>query len=133
MPYDPETSHAPTAVLLVEDDANVRQLVSWQLQGMGCAVVEAGSATEALHILSINDSFDLLFTDVVLSDGISGLELARRVHRAFGSRIKVLLTSGYLKEDLFQEYGPPEEEMRLLPKPYTRDQLAAAIQDVLGT
>ena len=133
MPSDPETSHVALTILLVEDESNVRRLVSWQLQGMGYTVVETGAATEALHILSINDSIDLLFTDVVLSGGISGLELARRVHRAFGSRIKILLTSGYLKEDLFQRYGRPEEELPFLLKPYTREQLAAAIQNVLGS
>ena len=133
MPSDPGIPPGPIAILLVEDEADVRQLVTWQLRGMGYDVVEAGSATEALHILSIKDDFDLLFTDVVLSDAISGLELARRVLRAFGSRTKVLLTSGYLKEDLFQEYGLPGREMPLLPKPYTREQLAAAIQGVIGT
>jgi CheY-like chemotaxis protein len=63
---------------------------------MGYEVVEVRSTAEALHILSLDDSFDLLFTGLMLHQEITGLELARRVRRAFGSRIKVQLTSDYL-------------------------------------
>lgn len=124
---------AKTRVLAVEDEPDVLRLVSWQLESLGYEVVEAGSAAEALHILSMDDNFDLLFADVLLPGDITGLELARRVRRAFGSRIRVLLTSGYLKEDIFRQGGPPSGgEIPLLPKPYTREGLTRAIEDVLG-
>jgi CheY-like chemotaxis protein len=86
---------AKTRVLAVNDDPDALRLVSWQLRSMGYEVVEARSTTEALHILSLDEGFDLLLTGVMLHQEITGLELARRVRRAFGSRIKVILTSGY--------------------------------------
>ncbi len=90
------TEPAKTRVLAVDDDPEALRLVSWQLRSMGYEVVEAKSTTEALHILSLDESFDLLFTGLMLRHEVTGLELARRVHRAFGSRLKVQLTSDYL-------------------------------------
>jgi CheY-like chemotaxis protein len=117
----------------VEDEPHVLQLVSWQLRSFGYDVVQARSATEALHIFSLDDNgFDLLFTDVVLPDQPNGIELARRAQRAFGPRLKVLLTSGYLRDEIIRQYGPPDEGMPLLTKPYTREELAAALRSILG-
>lgn len=109
------------------------QLVCRQMRSFGYEVVEARSATEALQILSVDDnSFGLLFTDVVLPDELSGIELARRARRAFGRELKVLLTSGYPKDEIVQRYGPSDEDIPLLTKPYTREELATALRSVLG-
>jgi len=117
----------------VDDDPEVLRLVSWQFRSMGYEVVEAGSATQALHILSMDESFDLLFTDVMPHHEMTGLELARRVRRAFGSRIKVLLAPGYLKDDILRQHGTSGDEIPLLSKPYTRESLIRALTGVLGT
>jgi CheY-like chemotaxis protein len=118
---------------MVEDDPNVLQLVSWHLRGFGYHVVKARSAAEALQILSEGGTFDLLFTDVVLPDEPDGIELARRARQALGAGLKVLLTSGYRNEEIISHYGSPDEDTLLLPKPYTRDELAAALRTVLGS
>jgi CheY-like chemotaxis protein len=119
-------------ILLVEDEPHMLQLVSWQLRGFGYGVVEARSAAEALQVLSNDDTgFDLLLTDVVLPDEPNGIDLAQRARQALGPDLKIILTSGYLEEEIIRHYGPPGEDMPLLPKPYTRDELAAALRSVL--
>jgi CheY-like chemotaxis protein len=121
-------------ILAVEDDPQTLRLVCWQLQGFGYDVVEARSAIEALQILSMDDdTFNLLFTDVVLKDEINGIELARRARRAFGPHLKVLLTSGYLQEELVRQFGPLDEDMPLLLKPYTLQELAEVLSRRLGS
>ena len=123
---------AKATVLMVEDDPPLLQLVSWHLRGFGYHVVEAHSAAEALRILSDDGTFDLIFTNVVLSDEPNGIELARRARQTFGAGLKVLLTSGYLNEEIIRHYGSPDEGTQFLPKPYTRHELAAALRTMLG-
>lgn len=123
---------AKATVLMVEDDPHLLQLVSWHLRGFGYHVVEARSADEAVQILSQGGTFDLLFTNVVLPDEPNGIELARRARQALGAGLKVLLTSGYLNEEIMSHYGSPDEGTPFLPKPYTRGELAAALRTVLG-
>jgi CheY-like chemotaxis protein len=121
-------------VLVVEDEPQILRIVCWQLRSFGYAVTEARSATEALQFLSEEGSgFDLLFTDVVLPEELNGIALARWARGACGSSLKVLLTSGYLLEEIVRQFGPLDEGMPLLPKPYTLDTLAAALRSLLGS
>lgn len=132
----PQQSLAPNgatggseAILLVEDDAQVRRYAHEQLTSLGYRVVEAEHAAQALDIIRAHGSFDLLFTDVVMP-GISGPELveqARKIHPA----LRVLYTSGYSENTLLHN-GRVEEGVYLLNKPYRRDELARRIRDVLG-
>jgi CheY-like chemotaxis protein len=113
-------------VLLVEDEASVRNYVARQLRSLGCSVTEVESGPAALHALSVDDSFELLLSDVKLGDGPDGLELARRAQAAFGSGLKVLLTSGYAGGSS----EPPGTVV--LRKPYHRAQLAEALTRLVG-
>ena len=63
---------------------------------------------------------------------MNGVELARRVRRAFGSDLKVLLTSGYPREAL-EEADQLNADMPLLPKPYELRDLENAIQEALAS
>ena len=74
-------------------------------------------------------SFDLLFTDVVLPRGMSGVEVARRA-QAIDPNLKVLLTSGY-SEDVFEQHGRPDEGTLVLRKPYRRNDLVGTLRHVL--
>ncbi len=118
-------------VLIVEDEPAVRNLVSSKLDGLGYEVTAVASGPEALHLLSLDHSFDLLFTDVMLPGGVSGIELARRVRRAFGFDLKVVLTSGYPR-DALAELGQPDADVLLLQKPYRGLDLEKAVQEALG-
>jgi CheY-like chemotaxis protein len=117
-------------VLLVEDEEPVRQLACSQLESLGYRVAAVPTAWDALKLLSGSERFDLLFTDVVLPEGLSGIELAKRARRAFGPDLKVVLTSGYTGKDLPQL--DCEEVTVLLRKPYRRAQLQVALNRALG-
>ena len=121
---------ATSQVLIVEDDEDVRPLLANMLAGMGYSVVAAADATEARQVLKTHPAITLLISDVVLPGGMSGSELASYV-RHHHADCRVLLISGYMDLPLRQGTHPGQDE-RLLQKPFTRESLAAAIQDVLA-
>ena len=92
-------------------------------------MLEAPDAETALDLLDQGLTIDLLFTDVVLPKGLSGLELARRAQTST-PKLKVLLTSGY-PEEVFQQHGRPADGVPLLRKPYKRTELAEALRTAL--
>ena len=65
-------------VWVVEDDADVRAASSAMLEELGYSVRQAASATEALDALRADDKVDVMFTDVIMSSGMNGIELAVR-------------------------------------------------------
>jgi PAS domain S-box-containing protein len=116
------------AILLVEDDFYVRTYARDQLRALGYQVVEAASGAEAIGALRGAAHFDLLLTDVVMPQ-MSGPELA--VHaQALRPGLKVLYTSGYT-EDALTQHGGFGAGVRLLAKPYLRDELARRVREAL--
>jgi two-component system, cell cycle sensor histidine kinase and response regulator CckA len=116
-------------VLLVEDNADARELLRMLLEQSGYRVIEASDGESALAILADpRRRVDLLLTDVVMP-GISGIEVARRVRDAFPD-IAVLLMTGYLEEHL-SDVGDLTGEAILL-KPFSINDLHARIADALG-
>ena len=118
-------------VLLVEDDAEVRQIAQAFLRSMACEVVACDSGEAALAALSVGQQVDLLFSDIMLGAGIDGHELARQVQAAFPA-LAVLLTSGYAHHR--HQGGDAIVPLRwpVLGKPYTRQALAQAIAACLA-
>ena len=117
-------------VLLVEDDGEVRAVVSTFLDALHCKVAVAGSAEQALLALGPDARFDLLLTDIALGAGMRGTQLAAQAQKRF-PKMAVLLMSGFSSELLDADRdSPPSWE--LLRKPYTRDELAQAIARVVG-
>ena len=93
-------------ILVVEDEAPVRQKLSGALEDTGYTVLATVSPRKALPLARRHDGpIDMLIADVVMP-GISGVELANRVRRAFPG-IRVLFISGYLGDDLSRCTGPP--------------------------
>jgi PAS domain S-box-containing protein len=116
-------------ILVVEDDMLVRKHLISQLLGLGYKVVGVGSGPEAIEILAQTQSFDLLFTDIVMPGGMSGRELADTALK-MRPEIKVLFTSGYTEQAIIHN-GRLDPGVQLLSKPYRRQQLAEKVRLLL--
>ena len=117
-------------VLVVEDDAEVGQVVQAFLDALGCLATKAASAEQALLLLEPGASFELLLTDIALGAGMRGTQLAVEAQRRFPD-LPILLMSGYSAELLEADReSPPDWE--LLRKPFTRAELTRAIVSVLA-
>jgi PAS domain S-box-containing protein len=113
-------------VLLVEDEPEVLRVVQAFLTGWRCEVTPCASAEQALALLQQPRApFDLLLSDVILGPGQRGNELALQA-RALHPGLPTLLMSGYSSD--MQTGGLPD----LLRKPFTREELAAAIAKALA-
>ena len=117
-------------ILLVEDDPSVRRLTRALLVRHGYQVLEARSGVEALEIWeAATQRIDLVLTDLVMPDGVSGRDLANRL-QARSPTLKVILTSGYGADVV-----PRSREMRLGPsflaKPCTPRTLLEAVRTCL--
>ena len=111
-------------VLVVEDDGLVSELAAGMLNELGFEAVVAHSAKEALERLSGERRPTLVFTDIVMPGGISGLELAQKVRARF-PELPILLTTGY-SEQVAGSHGFP-----VLQKPYEMETLARALGTLL--
>ncbi|HET8726752.1 MAG TPA: PAS domain S-box protein [Alphaproteobacteria bacterium] len=119
---------APAAkILVVDDDPMVAELAAALLEEMGHDPYIVHGAGEALSALNRDYRPDLVFSDVVMPGGISGLELARRIRTRF-PELPVLLTSGYSR---ILEDDPGE--FPIVAKPYEYEALSAALDGLLGT
>jgi len=111
-------------VLIVEDDIFVAELAADMLAELGFESTVTHSATEALERLAGGDKPKLVFSDVVMPGGITGVELARKLRERF-PELPILLTTGY-SEQISATQGFP-----VLQKPYQLDALAGALGDLL--
>lgn len=117
-------------ILVVDDEPTVRRLVARVLLGLDHDIVTAEDGVQALRILRDDPSIELLFTDLIMPNGVLGVELARQAIE-FRPELKVLFTSGnpdilpaHLLEKM-QQIG------QLLPKPWGKGDLANAIASVM--
>ena len=113
-------------ILVVEDETDVRGMTVARLEEFGYRVCEADCGTEALKTLRGDTSVDLLFTDVVMPGGMSGLDLARRALE-LRPAMKVVFTSGYASS----LHGTSEIMGELLQKPYSDADLQRALRRAL--
>jgi PAS domain S-box-containing protein len=122
---------APTQarILLVEDDALIRSQAERQLRSMGHSVTSASDGVEALGVLAGSPRFDLLLTDVVMPNGLSGHELAEHA-RAMDPGMRILLSSGH-SEDAALRGADDRIGVAFLPKPYRRAELEQKIAQLL--
>lgn len=117
-------------ILVVEDDDRVRQLAARILVARGYVVRTARTLEEARS--AVDDTIDLLLTDVILPDG-SGEDLARELHREDPS-LRVVFMSGYPDLDTFHSSGFSERvdfEGSFLQKPFSAADLATRIRETL--
>ena len=135
---DPETvvpqRRTPAAVgqasiLVVEDDALVRQYLVAQLSALGYQVRVARAGAQALEVLQHLSHLDLLLTDMSMPGTLDGLAVARAARQRFPG-LPVLVSSGY--SDKLPPAGTTTPEgYGVLPKPYARAELAARVREAL--
>ena len=116
----------PVTILVVEDDPEVRKTSIAMLQDLGHQILIARNAAEALALVKeAADPIDILFTDVVMPGGMSGIELANAAI-AVSPALKVLITTGYPGHvELLRN------EFAVLPKPFTRLDLELLIRSLV--
>jgi signal transduction histidine kinase len=113
-------------IFVVEDDPAVLSLTVEMLTGLGYKVTTASNAARAIKALRKDPAIDLLFSDMVMPGGVSGLQLARQA-RQLRPDLPVLLTSGFIGET----GHAPTGEFPLLDKPYEQRVLAAKLREML--
>ena len=117
------------AVLVVDDNAELRRVALRQLTGLGYRVGEAADGPAALALIEAGEHFDLLFTDIGLPAGMNGFELAERARQLLPG-LKVLFTTGYGSHG--RRNGNPEADpASVLQKPYRSRDLAERVRAVL--
>ena len=116
-------------LLVVEDDPGVRQMMVRLLSGLGYAVQEAANPTEALELCAQDPGpFQLILVDVVMPQ-MSGLALVERLLRLRPTS-QVLYMSGHAEEAI-KRHGGLQPGLGLLEKPFTLEQLARRVREVL--
>jgi signal transduction histidine kinase len=117
------------SILVVEDNEDVRSLVTRHLDELGYRVLLAGNAAEALEVVESPEKLDLLFTDIVMPGKLSCEDLVRRA-RASRPDLAVLLTSGF-SEAAMQSTLLANNQNALLSKPYRKQDLARKVREML--
>jgi CheY-like chemotaxis protein len=126
----PVVTSGTETVLIVEDEAILRSMARDILEGCGYQIIEASTGKEALEVWKQQTSrIDLLLTDMVMPEGISGVDLAERL-QASQPHLRVVFTSGYAANEVNREMLA-KTRARFLPKPYTRDELAQTVRECL--
>jgi PAS domain S-box-containing protein len=115
-------------ILVVEDNAEVRELTLQRVEGLGYVALEAESGPAAVRVIESGEHVDLVLSDIVMAGGMSGYELARWIGE-HTPHIHVVLTTGYAAEEARQD--PAAEATPILRKPYKRAELAIALNDAL--
>jgi signal transduction histidine kinase/ActR/RegA family two-component response regulator len=116
-------------VLVVEDNTALRRVVVRQLEGLGYQVIEADTAASGLAVLESRE-VDIVFSDIVMPGGMDGFELARTVIDRWPAT-RVVLTSGFPEPQLNGNLGSRVLSVRLLSKPYRKEDLADALHEAL--
>jgi CheY-like chemotaxis protein len=115
-------------ILVAEDDPAVMALVVDLLQGLGYSISTAGTGDEALQAIRADPSIQLLFSDVVMPGGASGITLAREA-RAERPDLRILLTSGFIGDPALLHGNT----LPILHKPYAAQALAAKLRELLDS
>ena len=115
-----------TKILVVEDDPQVAELAVAVLEDLGHKVDLRPDAPSALALLQSSAGFDLVFSDIVMPGGMSGIELAETIASSFPS-LPVLLATGYSTAAL----APGALRFPVLAKPYSVQELSRRVEQML--
>jgi signal transduction histidine kinase/ActR/RegA family two-component response regulator len=116
-------------VLIVEDDEDVRDSTMTLLHDLGYSVLAGRNGAEALARLQGSERVDILFTDVVLPQGMNGRALAIEA-AALRPNLPILFTTGYARNAIIQG-GRLDPGVQFLAKPYTQREIAQKLRAIL--
>lgn len=123
-PRDPQPEGGREVILMVEDNAEIREMGATLLEDAGFEVHQAADADEALSLVAEGLPFDLLFTDIVMPGAMDGVALAVEVLR-LRPGTPVLLTTGW------GDRADDRAGLELIGKPYRSPDLTRKIRAVL--
>jgi CheY-like chemotaxis protein len=125
-----ELPRGSATVLVVEDEAGVRDVTVAMLTDLGYEVLQAADGDEGLRVFAAHaNEIDLLLTDVVLPGNLRGRELAERIV-ALRPGVSVMYMSGYTENSIVHN-GRLDDGVHLISKPFKRDQLARKVAETL--
>jgi signal transduction histidine kinase len=116
-------------VLVVEDDDDVRESTIESLRELGYRTLSARDGPAAIRLVERHPEINLLLTDVVLPGGMTGAQVAAAA-RPLIRGLRVLYTTGYARNAIVH-HGRLDPGVHLLSKPFTFDELADKVRDVL--
>ena len=114
------------SVLIVEDETDLMDVASELFRSMGYEVLTASTGNDALDILERKAHVDILFTDVMMPNGMNGIELARYAAQHYPAT-KTILVSGYTLPALRAQYGDIDQ-FTFMSKPYRMSDLAKKLR-----
>jgi signal transduction histidine kinase/ActR/RegA family two-component response regulator len=130
-PVDELTDALPEGnetILVVDDEEALLELAEELLIDMGYRVFTAGSAMQALEVLTKEPNIDLMISDVIMPGGLNGYELAERAKTDY-PELKVLLASGYTEKTATSE-NHKRFSLNMLAKPYSQAELAQKVRQM---
>ncbi|AUV03036.1 ATP-binding protein [Phytobacter ursingii] len=121
-----EADRTDKLILVLEDEADVRQTLCEQLHGLGYLTLEAECGEQALALLAASEDIGMLISDLMLPGQMSGAEVVNYARQHY-PHLPLLLISG---QDLRPVHNPALPDVELLRKPFTRVQLAQALRRI---
>jgi CheY-like chemotaxis protein len=118
---------AAGTILVVEDNAEVGDVTATLLEQIGYRVLRAENAAEALAQLEDGAAVDLVFSDIMMPNGMNGIHLAQEVSERY-PKLRVLLTTGYSEVT-----AAGESRFAILRKPFALSELERAIRDAMAS
>jgi len=117
-------------ILVVEDDDNVRDVACHMLENVGFSVISAGDGSSALEKFKANADIDLVFSDVVMPGGMTGIELAEKIFEIAPDK-PVLLATGYAEKELMDRITE-HQHIVCVSKPYDTNELPNLISSMIN-
>lgn len=114
---------ASPCILIIEDDDTLRDLVVEAMEDIQYTALAASDGHQALRMIETHADIDVIFSDVSMPNGLSGIDLAQAM-RVRRPDTRFILASGYAKSQL----PPIPEGVSFLPKPYRIVQLLALLE-----
>ncbi|WNH52487.1 response regulator [Stenotrophomonas oahuensis] len=119
----------PLRVLMVEDQQDLRELMGQALQDFGIEIHTAVDGPAAVQMIEQHGDFDVVFSDISMPNGMTGVQLSEHVARALPNA-RMILSSGYARSHLEE---PLPEHVEFLPKPYRLNQLIKLLKSPATT